>query len=433
MLNIVPQPVSIITNSEKKGFTLHAGTTVSPYPFVEDFIHFVRKNFNKKIQIHEDTGEEKSIILKLDETMEHDEGYTLKCENRRVYITAKTESGLFYGLQTLSQMLLQKGGKLPWTQITDYPRFSYRGFMLDCGKSFLTVDELKRIVELMALHKLNVLHWNLTKNYGSTSTHNGYYTIKDMREIVEYCHLRKIKVIPEYDISENKALLNTDRDNGEKYIFGILDELTGIFFDNTVCLGEDIFQDPFWKKAADYLKSKGFSVTTSHNGVKKGVSESETDIAWLVNAKSKNEDYLKQEAKHGRKLINASIHPYSFDFPHGANTLKAVCDNDCSLTENDGDTYGVEAQMRTAYISNMKRLEYLTFPRLAAMAENAWAEKDYPSFTTFLHKAPTYYNLLDAYKINYAPLKKACPSFLSKYASALWFKRHSLFHGFNKN
>ena len=63
MFNIIPQPVSILTNGDKKGFTLHAGTIISPYSFSEDFVKFIREHFNKKIRIHEDTGEEKSIIF----------------------------------------------------------------------------------------------------------------------------------------------------------------------------------------------------------------------------------------------------------------------------------------------------------------------------------------------------------------------------------
>ena len=158
MFNIIPQPVSVIFNTDKKGFTLHSGTTISPYPFAEDLISFARKVFNKKIIMHEDTGEERSIILKIDNVVENDEGYTIKCEDRRVYINAKTETGLFYGLQTLKQMLLQTNGKIPYTEIVDYPRFSYRGYMLDCGRYFYPVEDVKRIIDLMALHKLNVLH-----------------------------------------------------------------------------------------------------------------------------------------------------------------------------------------------------------------------------------------------------------------------------------
>ena len=95
MFNIIPQPVSIFINQDKKGFTLHAGTTISPYPFVDEFISFVRKTLNKKVYVQEDTGEERSIILKLDDTVEHNEGYRIKCENRRVFINAKTAFDIF--------------------------------------------------------------------------------------------------------------------------------------------------------------------------------------------------------------------------------------------------------------------------------------------------------------------------------------------------
>ena len=58
--------------------------------------------------MHEDTGEERSIILKIDNVVENDEGYTIKCEDRRVYINAKTETGLFYGLQKYNKKLIRK-------------------------------------------------------------------------------------------------------------------------------------------------------------------------------------------------------------------------------------------------------------------------------------------------------------------------------------
>lgn len=311
MFNIIPQPVSILINRDKKGFTLHAGTTISPYEFCEDFICFARNVFNKKVRVHEDTGEEKSIILKIDNSIQNDEGYTLKCENRRVFINAKTEAGLFYGLQTLKQLLLQSDGKIPYVEITDEPRFSYRGLMLDCGRYFYTVDEVKRIVDLMALHKLNAL--NLT-----------HYTQKDIKELVEYCDKKKIKYITE-----------------------------------------------------------------------------------------KNE---KEKA-----LINSNEYPYRFDYPYGINTLKRVCSNDGTIDDKN-EQLGIEASVNTAYIPDMKRFEYLVYPRLGAMAENAWAEKEYPSFSTFLHKAADYYKLLDSYKVKYAPLKKACPSFIYKHASTVWYK-----------
>jgi hexosaminidase len=503
MFNIVPQPVNILTSQDKKGFTLHTGTIISPYPFVDEFISFVRKTLNKKVYVHEDTGEERSIILKLDDSVEHDEGYTIKCENRRVYINAKTEAGLFYGLQTLKQMLLQTQGRLPYTEISDYPRFAYRGYMLDCGRYFYTVDEVKKIVDLMALHKLNALHWHLTEDQGwrieikkyplltekgskrshtnfNHKPHGGYYTQNEVKEIVKYCHDRKIRVIPEFDIPGHSVaaiscypylscldrklevathwgvkhdILCAGKETTYKFVYDIIDELIELFPDKVIHIGgdeavkmrwgncphcqkaikdnglsnEDELQILFMNKVNEYLKSKGYSsIIWSYDKIENAGSLN-SDIAWTVCGMGDDKELVEQEIKRGRKLINTHCYPYYFDFPYGWNSLKRVCDDDGALTDDDNETMGIEAQMWTEYVPDMKRLEFLTFPRLGAMAENAWAEKGYPSFNTFVHKIADYYKMLDVYKVGYAPLKKACPSFVYKHASSLWFKRR-VFH-----
>ncbi len=503
MFNIIPQPVNILLNQDKKGFTLHAGTLISPYPFAEDFASFVRKVLNKKVYLHEDAGEERSIILKIDDSLEHEEGYTIKCENRRVFINAKTETGLFYGLQTLKQMILQTNGKIPYVEITDNPRFSYRGYMLDCGRYFYTVDEIKRIVDLMALHKLNVLHWHLNEDQGwrieikkyplltergsqrshtnfNHKPHGGYYTQEQVKEIVAYCHDRKIKVIPEFDIPGHCVaaiacypelscldrkldvathwgvkhdILCAGKESTYKFVYDVIDELVELFPDKIIHIGgdeavkmrwkicphcqkaieenglknEDALQMYFMSKVNEYLKLKGYSSVMWNYDALEGAEDLSPDIAWTVCGMGDDSALVKNELKRGRKMINTNCYPYYFDFPYGWNTLKMVCENDGALTENDEDTWGIEAQMWTEYVPNMERLEFLTFPRLGAMAENAWAEKGYPSFATFMHKADDYYKLLDVYDVRYAPLKKACPSFFYKHASSLWFKRR-VFH-----
>lgn len=334
MFNIIPQPVSILINREKKGFTLHAGTTVTPYAFTDEFISFTRKAFNKKVHKHEDTGDEKSIILKIDENIEHNEGYTLKCENRRVFINAKTETGLFYGLQTLKQMLLQTDGKIPYTEIVDYPRLPYRGFRLDTGKYAYCIGDIKRIADLMSFHKLNVLH--LT---GDTQAH---YTKDDMQEIVAYCHERKIKMSDELSL-DNFLYIDSEK----------------------------------------ALKDKN-----------------------LLNSE--------------KMLISSAEYPYSLDYPYGINSIKRVCNYNGDLT--DSDVWGIESRICTDYVPNMKKFEYLAFPRLGAIAETAWAQKDFQTFATFIYKAADYYKYLDMYEVKYANLKKAHPSFIRKHASALRFR-----------
>lgn len=502
MFNIIPQPVSVLYNRDKKGFTLHTGTIITPLSVADDFIAFVRKVFNKKVIKHEDTGEERSVILKLDDTIENAEGYTIKCENRRVFITAKTEAGLYYGLQTLKQMLLQTEGRLPYTEIVDYPRFAYRGYLLDVGRYFYSVSDVKRIVDLLALHKINVLHWHLTEDQGwrveikkyplltekgskrngtnfSKKSHEGYYTQDEIREIVAYCHSKQIKVIPEFDIPGHTVsaiacypelsclkrdlevathwgvkhdILCAGNEATYEFVYNVIDELCELFPDKIVHIGGDEAVKMRWKLCPDcqkaikenglsseddlqmlfmsrvnaYLKEKGYSsIMWSYDSFDSTKHLSE-DIAWTVCGLGDNQEIVENELKRGRRLINTHCKPYYFDFPYGWNTLKSVCEDDGALTENDEETWGIEACMWTEYVPDLERLEFLTFPRLGAMVENAWAEKGYSSFTTFLHKVADYYKLLDVYKVGYAPVKKACPSPVYKWASSLWFRRRAL-------
>jgi hexosaminidase len=113
--------------------------------------------------------------------------------------------------------------ELPFANIYDEPRFEYRGVLLDCGRHFFTVDFIKKFIDVMALHGSNQLHWHLTEDQGwrveikkyplltekgsmrshtnfNNKAHGGYYTQEEIKEIVKYCHDRKIKVIPEFDI-----------------------------------------------------------------------------------------------------------------------------------------------------------------------------------------------------------------------------------------
>ncbi len=503
MFNIIPQPVSMTVSRDKDGFTLNSGATITPYDFTDEFICFVKKTLNKKVQEHENTGEGNSVILQLDENIQYEEGYTLKCENNCVHITAKTEAGLFYGLQTLKQMLLQADGKIPHTEITDYPRFEYRGFMLDSGRYFYPVEDVKRIADLMAYHKLNILHWHLTEDQGwrveikkyplltqkgsvrshtnfNHKPHSGYYTQEDIREIVEYCHSRKIKVIPEFDVPGhcvsaiacypylscfNRKLnvathwgvkhdiLCAGKDSTYRFVFDVLDELMELFPDKIIHIGgdeavkmrwkicphcqaeikklglnnEDELQMHFMTRVSDYLKEHGYSSLMWNYSAPDGAEKLSSDVGWTVCDTPQDKNFLKNEASRGRKLINTNCYPYYLDFPYGWNSIESVCGCDGALTENDSDTWGIEGCMWTEYVPNMKKLEFLSFPRLGAIAETAWAEKGYQTFSVFAHKSADYYRFLDVYNVNYAKLKTANPSVIYKHASSLWFKRR-VFH-----
>ena len=167
------------------------------------------------------------------------EEYALNVNDKGVSVEASAFPGLFYGIQTLKQMLPAEiyGGKkanvswaLPYVSILDAPRFDYRGIHLDACRHFWTIDKTKRYIDIAATYKLNRLHWHLTEDQGwrmeikkypkltevgawrngtcigkdfdsnDGIRYGGFYTQDEMREIVAYAAARNITVIPEIDL-----------------------------------------------------------------------------------------------------------------------------------------------------------------------------------------------------------------------------------------
>ena len=172
------------------------------------------------------------------------EGYELTVATNTVVIRAANQAGLFYGVQTLLQLLPPEifstnvfsglNWQAPCVQITDWPRFKWRGLMLDVSRHFFTKPEVEQMLDVMALHKLNVFHWHLTDDdgwrieikkypkltkvgawrdsvgyglssnsataYGPDGRYGGYYTQDDIHEVVAYAAARHITIVPEIEM-----------------------------------------------------------------------------------------------------------------------------------------------------------------------------------------------------------------------------------------
>jgi hexosaminidase len=174
------------------------------------------------------------------------EGYALSVSTNSIVIRAPTQAGLFYGVQTLLQLSPPeifsansiRDREIAWTipsvQITDWPRFKWRGFMLDVSRHFYTKVEVEKILDTMALYKLNTFHWHLvddqgwrieikkypklteigawrdsvgfglatnsTTAYGADGRYGGFYTQDDIREVVAYAAARHITIVPEIEM-----------------------------------------------------------------------------------------------------------------------------------------------------------------------------------------------------------------------------------------
>ncbi|GAA3571349.1 beta-N-acetylhexosaminidase [Snuella lapsa] len=181
-----------------------------------------------------------NIILKLDDKVSNNEGYELFVEYDKVVISGKSPTGIFYGIQTLKQLMptvIEKKGVLegeltiPAIHIEDSPRYNYRGMHLDVARHFFPVTYIKKYIDLIAMHKMNTFHWHLTEDQGwrieikkypkltevggwrngtiighSPGTGNdqkkygGYYTQEEVKEVVEYAASKHITVIPEIEM-----------------------------------------------------------------------------------------------------------------------------------------------------------------------------------------------------------------------------------------
>ncbi len=150
-----------------------------------------------------------------------DEGYRLEIRNKSLILSAKSRSGLFRGAQTLRQLMQAAGDDLPCGVIDDYPEFSWRGMLLDCGRHFMPVELIKSTIDQLAYHKFNVFHWHLTEDQGwrlevpgydrltevaawrdewDGTRYGGYYTSEQVREVVAYAARRFITVVPEIEM-----------------------------------------------------------------------------------------------------------------------------------------------------------------------------------------------------------------------------------------
>lgn len=201
--------------------------------FLSDYFAIV----GKEVFINPESGDQPTIQLNLIESLGLEkEAYQITVDQSGIRVKASTRSGLFYGVQSLIQILSTSGDKIPYMTITDKPRFDYRGMHLDVGRHMFPVSFIKKYIDLMSRFKFNAFHWHLTEDQGwrieikqypklqtvaanraetaigytTTRTrdqatydgtpYGGYYTQDEVREIVAYANDRNVMVIPEIEL-----------------------------------------------------------------------------------------------------------------------------------------------------------------------------------------------------------------------------------------
>ncbi len=179
------------------------------------------------------SGVRGNLYLVLADTGLGPEGYQLEVRERSIVLTGESSAGLFYGIQTLKQLIPETGEGMRQGVIRDRPRFAYRGMMLDVARHFLPPEYIKRFIDQMARYKFNRFHWHLTDDQGwrieikkyprltqvggtrsetlvglvtekhlrfDSTPHGGFYTQEEIREIVRYAAARHVTIIPEIEM-----------------------------------------------------------------------------------------------------------------------------------------------------------------------------------------------------------------------------------------
>ncbi|MDE3236863.1 MAG: family 20 glycosylhydrolase [Bacteroidota bacterium] len=225
------------------------------------------------------------ILLKKEITQSVDErdseAYQLEVTGNHVVLSASTEHGIFNAIQTLQQ-LLRDGVMIDGCNIRDKPAFSWRGFMVDVGRNYQSLSQLKKQIEIMSLYKLNVFHFHPTEDIAWRLSINQYpqltapenmlrgkglyYTEQDIQELITYCKDRFITFIPEIDMPGHSAAfkraMKTDMqsDSGIHILQNILHEVCTTYDASYLHVGGDevkIVNKTFLPEMIKYLESVG--------------------------------------------------------------------------------------------------------------------------------------------------------------------------------
>lgn len=270
-----------------------------------------------------DRAGSKIIRLTINDKYENlgEEGYSLKINNDNIHLCANKEAGIFYAIQSLNQLLFPYINSnqidshkifLSCLSIEDYPRFKWRGFMLDEARHFQGREIVKKILDIMALLKLNIFHWHLTDDQGwriqikkypelteigskrtgtqiggfigkkiDPTPHEGYYKQDEIQEIIEFAKERYIEIIPEIEMPGHcSAALTTypalsctggpfeipqtfgikkdvfcmGKEKVFQFLSEVLDEIIELFPSNIVHIGGDEVPKDRWKECPDCQK-----------------------------------------------------------------------------------------------------------------------------------------------------------------------------------
>ena len=457
------------------------------------------KNAVKKLDLTSKKTTKNRINFSLNEKLNEEE-YILKINTDQINIEASTETGAIFGFQSLYQLMnlnLKNGVvKLQNQVIKDSPRFKYRGMHLDVGRHMYPVAFIKKYIDGLAMLKFNNFHWHLTEDQGwrieiekypelnnigsyrdstlighytdkpwqfDKTRYGGYYTKKEIKEVVRYAQERGINVIPEIEMpGHSQAAVSsypefgcTGEQVGVAPLWGvfkeiycsknetfdfleeIIDEVVELFPGKYIHIGGDEAPKTNWKACGNcqnvinreelkdehelqsyfitrmekYINSKGKQIIGWDEILEGGLAPNATVMSWrgvsggIEAAKMNHEVIMTPNATcyldHYQAKDTAN-EPLAIG---GYTPIEEIYNYEPIPNELDESLHkyiiGAQGNVWTEYMKTSDHVEYMVFPRIFALSEVVWA-KDKPSFNDFENKVIDMYPILDKMDINYS-------------------------------
>lgn len=319
------------------------------------------------------------------------EAYTLSVRSRSVRIEATAEQGVYWALQTLRQLGMERKGRMVFQgcEIIDWPAFRIRGFMQDVGRTYISLPELKREIAMLSRYKINVFHWHLTENQSwrlesklfpmlndsvnTTRMPGCYYTLEEARELVEFCRMHGMMLIPEIDMPGHSAAFqrtfrhDMQSPEGMKILKLLIEEVCTALDVPYLHIGTDEvgFTNPgFVPEMVRFVRSLGKKVISWNPGWHYQPGEIDMTHLWSFRGK----------AQPGIPAIDSRYH-YLNHFDTFADIVALYNSRIGNVEEGNEDIAGVIlALWHDRFIPDEQRilLENGFYPNMLAIAERAW-------------------------------------------------------------
>lgn len=387
-ISLLPKPQ--LYKDTGKNFTMGKVKLSTPVlrPEWEVFI----MNAGGEIVEHSSSVIEVELVPSIEEArLNGAEAYRLSVSNKRIKIEAVTEQGVYWAMQTLRQLERKKGKRssVAGCEIVDWPAFRIRGFMQDVGRSYISMEELKREIEILSRFKINVFHWHLTENQAwrleskifpmlndSVNTirmPGKYYTLEEARDLVDFCKKHQVLLIPEIDMPGHSAAFvrafrhDMQSPEGMKILKLLLDEVCETFDVPYLHIGTDEveFTNPhFVPEMVAYVRSKGKKVISWNPGWHYKPGEIDMTHLWSYRGK----------AQPGIPAIDSKFH-YLNHFDVFGDIVALYNSRIYDQAEGSEDIAGtILALWHDRLIDNEWNLviENGLYPNMLAIAERAW-------------------------------------------------------------